>query len=569
MQRFDWQRFLLLMLLVALASPCPAAETRTALVIGNGAYTFGMLKNPVNDATDISAALKELGFDVIQRENATLREMEEALDAFWSRLKGGGVGLFYFAGHGLQVQGRNYLVPVDARIEVEQDVKFECLDAGKVLGRMEAAGNSLNLVFLDACRNNPFARSFRSAQRGLAQVDAPIGTFIAYATAPGAVAADGDGRNGVFTEHLLRNMEKRGLEIEQVMKLTRVDVMRTTDSRQVPWQSSSLTGRFYFRPPDRTASQNNEPDLKVIERQTREREESLFWETIKDEHAPEPFEAYLARYPDGTFAPLARLSLQKLQREATNPSSFSTGSAIADIADVRDRKSTYIQCLLPGSERPVWQDRSTCSNLGGEVLKPGQPAPLAMENGWVAMPLKEEQVFLRKDDERQRTLAAIESGESDASIGFSIDNKEEMQPLRITAEGELVQIEGDWYAHFKHLRARLDTDLRDAYPIRHIKVGMFWRLKRQGSSDYGPEYQREYINAGTLPFSIAMSGEVVFEKSNFWIKLAEKPYLRDPLPNRVTKYSYSKLKRPGIYIAFHSTERNYVLATSKRPFSLF
>lgn len=199
------------LLLVAFLALPAAAERRTALVIGNGAYGHSPLANPANDARDMAAALREVGFEVIHRENATLRRMQEALDVFWSRLKQGGVGLFYFAGHGLQVQGRNYLVPVGARIEVEQDVRFEALDVGRILGRMDAADNRLNLVLLDACRDNPFARSFRSARRGLAQVDAPTGTFIAYATAPGSVAADGDARNGVFTEKLLRNMHKDGL----------------------------------------------------------------------------------------------------------------------------------------------------------------------------------------------------------------------------------------------------------------------------------------------------------------------------------------------------------------------
>jgi hypothetical protein len=219
---------------------------RVALVIGNSAYPAARLKNPVNDARDMAAALKSLGFEVILRENASLAQMEGAVDEFWGKLKKGGAGLFYFAGHGLQVQGKNYLVPVDAKLSAEQDAKYKCMDAGLVLGRMEDAGNGLNLVILDACRNNPFARSWRSATEGLAKMDAPRGSIIAYATAPDSVAADGQGRNGVYTEKLLKAMHLRGKPVELVFKHVRDEVMSATADKQVPWESTSLRGDFYF-----------------------------------------------------------------------------------------------------------------------------------------------------------------------------------------------------------------------------------------------------------------------------------------------------------------------------------
>ncbi len=240
-------------LLLVLAAPAHA-ERRVALVIGNGAYKAGPLKNPVNDARDMAASLKGLGFEVILRENAGLAQMEQAVDQFWISLKKGGVGLFFFAGHGLQVKGVNYLVPVDVNIQVEQDVKVRCLDVNLVLGRMEDAGNPLNLVILDACRNNPFARAWRNAGQGLAKMDAPAGTLIAYATAPDSVAADGAGKNGVYTSHLLRFMHTPGLTIENVLKQTRVAVLNETSRKQIPWESSSLTGDFYFSGPGKGAA---------------------------------------------------------------------------------------------------------------------------------------------------------------------------------------------------------------------------------------------------------------------------------------------------------------------------
>ncbi|MBU1230546.1 MAG: caspase family protein [Proteobacteria bacterium] len=230
------------------AAPGPK-QRRVALVIGNGSYTTAPLKNPVNDARDMAAALKALGFEVILRENASLAQMEGAVEEFWVQLKKGGAGLFYFAGHGLQVHGKNYLVPVDAKLSAEQDARYKCMDAGLVLGRMENAGNDLNLVILDACRNNPFARSWRSAEQGLAKMDAPRGSIIAYATAPDSVAADGAGRNGIYTEKLLRAIRAPGQPVELVFKRVRDEVMRATGDKQVPWESTSLRGDFYFTNP--------------------------------------------------------------------------------------------------------------------------------------------------------------------------------------------------------------------------------------------------------------------------------------------------------------------------------
>lgn len=218
-----------------------------ALVIGNADYRTSPLKNPVNDAFDMAQTLRTLGFEVIHKEDADQRAIENAISEFGRQLrKQGGVGLFYFAGHGIQVNGRNYLIPIDAEIETESDVRFEAVDAGRVLGKMEDAGNDLNIVILDACRDNPFARSFRTSSKGLARMDAPKGSLIAYATAPGSVAADGEGRNGIYTKYLLKHMTTPGLKVEEVLKQVRVDVINETKEKQIPWESSSLTGEFYF-----------------------------------------------------------------------------------------------------------------------------------------------------------------------------------------------------------------------------------------------------------------------------------------------------------------------------------
>jgi hypothetical protein len=211
------------------------------------------LANPLNDAKDMADLLQKLGFDVTHRGDLAQNEMKKEIRAFGKKLMSGGIGLFYYAGHGAQLNGRNYLIPIGAVIEKENDLEYEAVDAGMVLDEMFAAGNELNIVVLDACRNNPFARSLRSGSRGLAVMKAPSGTIIAYATAPGEVASDGASRNGLYTQELLRNIQTAGLLLEDVFKRTRVAVRQNSNGKQIPWESSSLEGDFYFRPKVETA----------------------------------------------------------------------------------------------------------------------------------------------------------------------------------------------------------------------------------------------------------------------------------------------------------------------------
>src|SRR5450631_1884439 len=245
-------RTMLLSATLLLSAAAHAAETRVALVIGNSDYASGPLSNPANDAKLIGDELANLGFDVIARRNADQTTMKRAIQEFGARLEKAGpdsVGLFYYAGHGVQLNGRNYLIPTTARIEREGDVEIEAVSADWVIEQMRFARNRLNIVILDACRNNPFTRSMRSVDHGLATMDAPAGILIAYSTAPGAVAADGSGRNSPYTEALSQAMRDLHEPVEQVFKHVRVGVMSATSGKQVPWESSSLTGDFYFAAP--------------------------------------------------------------------------------------------------------------------------------------------------------------------------------------------------------------------------------------------------------------------------------------------------------------------------------
>ncbi|MBF0529180.1 MAG: caspase family protein [Deltaproteobacteria bacterium] len=227
--------------------------SKAALVIGNGGYKDNALSNPPNDATDIAAKLKKLGFRVDTLIEANQQQMEEAVVRFSRTLRHGDAGLFYYAGHGIQVGSVNYMIPIGAEIRTESEVKYKAVNVNWVLEQINEAKNGLNIVILDACRDNPLGRGLKrsSASGGLAPITIDPtgnGTFIAFATAPGQTAEDGNGRNGTYTKHLLANLDVKGKTLEQVFKLTRAGVKQETNGRQVPWDASSVVGEFFFNP---------------------------------------------------------------------------------------------------------------------------------------------------------------------------------------------------------------------------------------------------------------------------------------------------------------------------------
>jgi WD40 repeat protein len=219
-----------------------------ALIIGNADYVNGSkLTNPVNDATDLGESLKTLGFEVIQKTNADLRSMEQVVEEFSKKLKYYDVAMVFYAGHGLQVEGENYLVPIDATLKEKADVKYKCFPLGMLISKMEGKART-NIVVLDACRNNPFERSWSrsAAGNGMAVVSAPKGTFIGFATSPGQTANDGTGKNGVYTSALLRHLNTKSITIDQLFTRINNTVDETTSGAQVPWKTSSLSGDYYF-----------------------------------------------------------------------------------------------------------------------------------------------------------------------------------------------------------------------------------------------------------------------------------------------------------------------------------
>ena len=225
-------------------------ERRVALVIGNATYKVNPLKNPVNDSTDMARSLRSVGFDVIEANNTTLAQMREATRRFADKLGSSDVGLVYYSGHGVEVKGKNYLIPVNADIKREYEVVDQAFNASQFLEMMDNIrgpnNKRVNILIVDACRNNELQKSWRSTNNGLARMDAPGGTFISFATAPGRVAADGVGRNSPYTKHLLQALKQPNVPIEQVFKIVRRNVMEETKGEQIPWENSSLVGDFYF-----------------------------------------------------------------------------------------------------------------------------------------------------------------------------------------------------------------------------------------------------------------------------------------------------------------------------------
>ena len=247
----------------------------------------------------MTKVLKELGFDVISSLDLSQNDMKRAIKTFAQKLEAGGrgtVGLFYYAGHGVQVGGRNYLIPVSAKISSAVDVEIESIDLEVVTNAMNVAGNGFNVVVLDACRDNPFKSSTRSLSRGLARINAPKGSLIAYATSPGDVAADGEGENSPYTAALVKTMQEPGLTIERVFKRVRLQVHEETKETQTPWESSSLTGDFYFLP------EGSETRPKVeVEAKPKIEDVVEPGEVKPEERAPDAQLAYLKAVEDNTL----------------------------------------------------------------------------------------------------------------------------------------------------------------------------------------------------------------------------------------------------------------------------
>ncbi len=308
-------------------------QKRVALVIGNGAYQkASKLPNPANDARDMAAKLRELGFEVIGGDGEGIdvgqAAMESLISRFGARLaETKGVGLFFYAGHGVTSGGQNYLVPVDADIPDEDLVKYKAVPVGYVLDKMAAARNPFNLVILDACRNNPFARQWRSLRdigdsKGLVNSNPAKGTMVLYATQPGGVAMDGapGSRNGVFTSALLKNLDQPDIELDRMVKLVARDVEANSDEKQSPWKEGLYSGDFYFR---RSAEKKPEPQPDNVPTIAAV-QEAKAWDLVKNSNDPGDLRIFLKEFPSGANAGNARTKLEELVWQSVKSSTESS-----------------------------------------------------------------------------------------------------------------------------------------------------------------------------------------------------------------------------------------------------
>ncbi|MGJ5093602.1 caspase family protein [Bradyrhizobium oligotrophicum] len=319
------------LLCVVLTAEAAKADRRVAFVVGNGAYkSVAQLPNPPVDAKAMAATLRNVGFDVVEGTNLTRDKMTEKLLDFGRKAQGADIAVFYYAGHGIAIAGTNYLLPVDADLKSEMDVKLGSAINIDVTLDQTMGDAKVKLVFLDACRDNPFAAKIKSnsptrsvsVQTGLAEMKSGEGTLIAFATGPGQTALDGEaGANSPFTRALISHIAQPGIEIQQAMTAVRAQVNEETSKGQLPWGHTNLIGAVYLNPaaaPAATAATAGTTPAVATATVTAGEAELEFWRSVKDSNKPEELNAYLSTYPNGQFKSLAMARIAAIESGAIN-----------------------------------------------------------------------------------------------------------------------------------------------------------------------------------------------------------------------------------------------------------
>ena len=436
------------LVMLSLAGPGRAASDRIALVIGNDSYkALPALRNARNDASGIAAALEALGWEVILKLDASQRDMGRAIEVFEGRLTTAQAGLVFYAGHGVQARGENWLIPADASVESEVDLKYEGVSARDILEAMKRSGAPLNIVILDACRDNPLRQATRSTARGLAVPALPQGikgTAVMFSAAPGETAQDGpQGGNGVFTGALLESLKTPGLKLEDLFKQTARRVAEVTANRQRPWFNSSVFGDFYFndaaagaggeaaRPPAGGAAGSDQAEI-------------VFWQSIQNSTQPELYESYLQQFPDGAFAPLARAKLGLLRAgRAAEVVRNTPAPAPAPADDARPPASA--------GGRPAADVKSA------SAPPPAQTRPSDSERSRV-----EDLLANERDDLRRKLSGFMISERRELSAAFAVQNIWKAQLLDASAGDYTVEI---------HYEATTDTFRRE-FEVRTLRFRM-------------------------------------------------------------------------------------------------
>ena len=479
------------------------------------------LRNAVNDAKDLGEALKQLGFKVIVRENGTRKDMIDSIREFGAALEGANTALFFYAGHAMQFKDRNYLIPIDAAMGSEEDVTFFSVEINQVFDRMDRAKTRFNFIILDACRDNPFASSFKVSSVGLAQMSSPSGTLVAYATAPGSVAADGFGRNGVYTKYILQSINVPDLPAEIMFKRVREAVERETRKLQTPWDSSSLKGDFAFNSTGRSAAPaaaapvpaGPSADIQLqIERE--------FWSSVRESNRADDVQAYLEKYPNGNFAPLARNRLDALlgrtrvasapsgaaatQPAAATPSAPASGAPSVIAPAPRDpapeptmRQAPFTTAAAKLEEKPVIVAAAPAKAPPSVASQPAVSSPPSMPVAVPAPPTPAAAEAAKKKDElpgREIAPGVRELTFADGSI-----YRGGVRGLSLHGKGEYVskafQYDGEFKEGLKHGSGTYVWENGDRYE------GEFLEDRPSGKGKYrfasGDTYEGE-VKAGVI-----------------------------------------------------------------------
>ena len=362
----------------------PATDpSRLALIIGNSSYRDAPLVNPVNDAKAVGTLFTQAGFTVDSQLNATRVDMITAIERFGVAAKRPETKLvvFYYAGHGAQLEWRNYLLPVDAVVQKQEDMKQRCVDLSLLLGQLSETKGKTFIIILDACRNNPFGSAYRPEQKGLSQFDAPVGSLLAYATSPGNVASDGAGENGLYTENLVRELSNRNIRIEDALKRVRLNVRLASNGQQIPWETTSLEGDvFIFNEGQKKLSEAEQE--KLVEADVTE------WTRIKSSKQVEDWVNYLRTFPNGRFAEIAQMRLARLLPKTEESKPVPVQPAVQ--ATPQSTAATAAPASGPAS----------MINIGAGLVVPTLMAPSANPNSAGRYPLA--RVYVVGDEATER-----------------------------------------------------------------------------------------------------------------------------------------------------------------------
>jgi hypothetical protein len=424
-------RFLIAALSIAgllVSANVAKADKRVAFVVGNGAYkNVAALPNPAIDAKSMAKVLRNVGFEVVEGANLTRDKMTEKLLEFGKKAEGSDVALFFYAGHGIAINGTNYLLPVDADLKSEMDVKLGAAINIDVTLEQTMSDAKVKLVFLDACRDNPFTAKIRSAkatrsvnvQTGLAEMKSGEGTLIAFATGPGQTALDGEqGTNSPFTRALMANIVSPGVEIQQAMTKVRAQVNEETNKGQLPWGHTNLIGSVYLNPAAAGAAAEA-PNTPAVASGPVSEVELEFWRSVKDSNKPEELNAYLTNYPSGTFKSIALARIASLQDgPSTATRNLTTGVDPAIFTDAADQIAED-QLGLDKAQRRDVQRRLTGIGFDTKATGKFDEATRAVITRWQAARGYPKTGFLNKfqhkalQSEIVATQVASASGDSD------------------------------------------------------------------------------------------------------------------------------------------------------------